>query len=69
MQVTLRPDSLQIGIHLIAILANYEYCCVDTGPNCCNNQSQLYVANNRDFVSSASLGATRGMATTLLDKS
>jgi hypothetical protein len=22
------------------------FCCVDTGPNCCNNQSLLFVANN-----------------------
>jgi hypothetical protein len=38
------------------------FCCVDTGPNCCNNQSLLFVANNWDFAASASLGMATSLA-------
>ena len=41
------------------------FCCVDTGPNCCNNQSLVFVANDWDFVASASFGVTKEMTTSL----
>ncbi|KEQ59476.1 uncharacterized protein M437DRAFT_57051 [Aureobasidium melanogenum CBS 110374] len=42
------------------------FCCVDTGPNCCNNQTEVFVANDWDFKASAAEAATtRGTATSL----
>lgn len=41
------------------------FCCVDTGPNCCNNQTELFVANDWDFEASAAFATTSKAVTSL----